>query len=178
MMEEPVTVKQQVKIIKNGPYLVSGRIPMAKQILVCDREGNPAGWHEGRKFPVNDTYSLCRCGGSHTKPFCDGTHLKNHFDGTENASRVPYIERAEWTDGPDIRLSDAPGFCSHARFCVRGQGIWKTVEQSADPDKKKAAIKTAADCHSGRLVIWDRESGKPIEPVFEKSIGIVEGPGE
>ncbi|HVP94548.1 MAG TPA: CDGSH iron-sulfur domain-containing protein [Methanoregulaceae archaeon] len=177
MVEDPDITIQQIRVARNGPYLVFGRIPLSKQILVCDRNGEPVRWREGEKFPVHDTYALCRCGGSRTKPFCDGTHLKNHFDGTENASRVPSLERAGWTEGPDIRLSDAPGFCSHARFCVRGRGIWETVEESADPDLKKAAIRTAADCHSGRLVIWDRESGKPVEPIFLKSIGIVEGPG-
>jgi hypothetical protein len=36
----------------------------------------------------------------------------------------------------------------------------------------------AVHCHSGRLVAWDKQSGKPIEPLFEKSIGLVEGPQE
>jgi CDGSH-type Zn-finger protein len=178
LMDNTSKTEQEIRITKNGPYLVSGGIPLSKRILICDRNGDAAGWREGEKFHVKDSYELCRCGGSHTKPFCDGTHLENHFDGTETASRVPYLERAEWTEGPDIRLSDAPGFCSHARFCVRGRGIWEGVEQSADPEKRKAAIEAAANCHSGRLVIWDRKTGKPIEPVFEKSIGVVEGPGE
>ena len=34
----------------------------------------------------------------------------------------------------------------------------------------------AADCNSGRLVIWDKKTGEPLEPAFEKSIGLVEGP--
>ena len=110
-------------------------------------------------------------------PFCDGTHLKNHFDGTETASRVPYLERAEWTEGKDVRLSDAPGFCSHARFCIRGEGIWDLIG-SGDAEAKKVALEMAANCHSGRLVAWDRKTGKPIEPAFEKSIGLVEGPGK
>jgi CDGSH-type Zn-finger protein len=177
MVEDPVPAKQQIKITKNGPYLVSGGIPLSKQILVCDRNNEPTGWREGETFPEKDSYTLCRCGGSHTGPFCDGTHLKNDFNGTETASRVPYLERADWTEGPGIRLSDALGFCSHARFCVRGRGIWETVEESADPQARSTAIRTAADCHSGRLVIWDRKSGEPIEPAFEKTIGLVESPG-
>jgi hypothetical protein len=35
----------------------------------------------------------------------------------------------------------------------------------------------AANCHSGRLVIRDRQTGEPIEPTFEPSIGVVEEPG-
>jgi CDGSH-type Zn-finger protein len=169
--------KARIQVSKDGPYLVSGRVPLVKQLLVCDRKGDSVGWKEGERYPAGETYALCRCGGSKNRPFCDGTHAKNHFDGTETASRVPYLERAEWTEGRDIRLSDAPGFCSHARFCIRGKGIWGLVE-AGDEESKRTALRMAADCHSGRLVAWDRKAGKPIEPVFEKSIGLVEGPVE
>ncbi len=170
--------KGRIQVTKNGPYIVTGGIPLSKQILVCDKRGNSIGWREGEKFPVQETYALCRCGGSRDKPFCDGAHLENNFDGTETASRVPYLDRAKWTEGRDIRLSDAPGFCSHARFCVRGKGIWDLIEKSDSEAAKRTAIEMAANCHSGRLVIWDKKTGKPIEPVFERSIGLVEGPAE
>jgi CDGSH-type Zn-finger protein len=168
----------RIRVTKNGPYMVTGGIPLVKQILVCDKKGNSVEWRGGERIPVKETYALCRCGGSRTRPFCDETHLKNNFDGTETASRVPYLDRAEWTEGRDIRLSDAPGFCSHARFCVRGKGIWDLVEKSSDEKARRTALEVAANCHSGRLVVWDRKTGKPLEPVFEKSIGLVEGPAE
>jgi len=168
----------RIQVTKNGPYIVTGAIPLVKQILVCDGEGNSVGWREGERYPLQESYALCRCGGSRNRPFCDGTHAKIRFDGTETASRVPYLERAEWTEGRDIRLSDAPGFCSHARFCIRGKGIWDLIGRSASDQAKRTAIDMAANCHSGRLVVWDRRTGKPVEPVFEKSIGLVEGPAE
>jgi CDGSH-type Zn-finger protein len=177
MSDESPSGTAGIRIVKNGPYIVTGCIPLSRQILVCDREGNPVRWEEGRQYPVADTYSLCRCGGSRNRPFCDGTHLKIQFDGTETASRVPYVQRAEWVDGPDIALSDAPGFCSHARFCIRGKGIWDLVGRSSDPEARKLAIEMAANCHSGRLVVWDKKTNTPIEPVFEKSIGVVQEPG-
>jgi CDGSH-type Zn-finger protein len=171
--EDPV-----IRIMKNGPYIVSGGIPLSVQIKVCHTRGEPVEWHEGKQYPVEDTYVLCRCGRSHNPPFCDKTHMKIHFDGTETASRVPILERAEWIDGPDLQLTDAPGFCSHARFCIRGRGIWDLTGESDRSTAKKTAIKMAAHCPSGRLVVWDKKLGKPIEPVFERSIGLVEGPGE
>ncbi|MGA2935332.1 MAG: CDGSH iron-sulfur domain-containing protein [Methanomicrobiales archaeon] len=166
----------RIQVTKNGPYMVTGSIPLVKQILVCDKKGNSIGWREGERYPLQETYALCRCGGSRTRPFCDGTHLTNKFDGTETASRRPYLERAGWTEGPDIRLSDAPGFCSHARFCVRGKGIWDLIGQSGSEKAKRTTLEMAANCHSGRLVVWDKKTERPLEPVFEKSIGLVEGP--
>ena len=165
----------RIQVTKNGPYMVTGSIPLVKQVLVCDRRGNSIRWKEGEGIPVPETYALCRCGGSRNKPFCDGSHLENHFNGTETASRVPYLQRAEWTEGRDIRLSDAPGFCSHARFCVRGRGIWDLIGSGGD-EAKRMALDMAANCYSGRLVVRDRKTGKPIEPDFGKSIGLVEGP--
>lgn len=166
----------EIRITKNGPCIVSGNVPLVRLTLVCNSRGDAVGWKEGERYPVQETCALCRCGGSRDKPFCDGTHLNNHFDGTETASRVPYLKRAGWTEGPGIRLSDAPGFCSHAHFCVRGKGIWALVEESGNPNAGKTAIQMAADCNSGRLVIWDKKTGEPLEPAFEKSIGLVEGP--
>jgi len=176
MPDTPLNNQPEIRITKNGPYIVSGSVPLLKQTLVCNFSGDSVEWKEGERYPLQETYTLCRCGGSHNKPFCDGTHLSNNFDGTETASRVPYLNRAEWIEGPEIRLSDAPGFCSHARFCVRGKGIWDLVEESGNSESRKTAIKMAEDCNSGRLVIWDKKAGVPVEPVFEKSIGLVEGP--
>lgn len=177
MTDEPTSGTARITIVRNGPYIVTGRIPLSRQSLVCDREGNSVRWKEGEHYPAADTYSLCRCGGSQNMPFCDGTHRKISFNGTETASRVSYMERAGWIEGPDIALSDAPGFCSHARFCMRGKGIWDLVRQSSDLEARKMAIEMAANCHSGRLVVWDKKTNRPIEPAFEKSIGVVQEPG-
>jgi len=167
-----------IRITKKGPYIVSGGIPLSKQRIVCNRQGESIRWQECESYPTKGTYALCRCGGSQNKPFCDGAHLKISFDGTETSSRVPYLERAEWVEGKDIKLSDAPGFCSHARFCIRGRGIWDLVEQQQDPVEREVACEEIAKCHSGRLILWDKKTGDPLEPILEKTIGVVEGPGE
>ena len=148
---------------------------MSEQIICIDSEGECHGWREGKKYPLQENYALCRCGHSQNKPFCDGTHVKIHFDGTETASREPYLEQADEINGPALKLTDAQDFCASARFCHRAGGTWKLTEQSDNPEAKQKAIEEACDCPSGRLVAWEKD-GKAIEPKFEPSIGLVEDP--
>lgn len=60
-----------IKVSRNGPYVVSG------QVEVRDADG--------ATYTVKETFALCRCGGSTTKPFCDGTHSKIGFQAAETA---------------------------------------------------------------------------------------------
>jgi len=166
----------RIKVTKNGPYLVSGNVPLVKQIIVTDKQGFSLKWKEGQEYPAKESYSLCRCGHSKNMPYCDGSHAKVGFDGTETASCEPYIEQAEEFEGPEITLTDAKSLCVHARFCDRAGGTWKLVQESSDPHSKQIAIQECCDCPSGRLVVWDKKTGKAIEPEFEQSIGLVEDP--
>jgi len=165
----------KIKVSNNGPYLVSGGIPLAEESIVADSDGAAAKWRAGKKFSTKEKYALCRCGQAATKPYCDGTHQKVNFDGTETASRDRYLDQAERTDGPALTLTDAVALCAGARFCDRAGGIWDLVEQADDPEAKDIAIQEAADCPSGRLVVWN-ENGNPIEPDFTPSIKVVEDP--
>jgi CDGSH-type Zn-finger protein len=116
----------KVIVTKDGPYVVMGGLPLAKEIIVHDdNEGCPTAWAPGQKYPDMGTYTLCRCGQSGHKPFCDGTHKKTAFDGTETASRQDYLERAETIGGKDIALLDVQNLCARARFCQQGRGIWQ-----------------------------------------------------
>ena len=77
--------KGKIKILKDGPYLVSGSIPLTKETIVTGKDGDPLKWEPVGEYPVQETYALCRCGQSKKKPYCDGTHTKIGFDGTEEA---------------------------------------------------------------------------------------------
>ena len=165
--------KYKVKITKNGPYMVSGGVPLSEQSICVDTDGQCHGWKESKKYPVQEKYALCRCGHSRSKPFCDGTHAKIHFNGTEEATQSPYLEQASEINGPALKLTDAEGFCASARFCHRAGGTWKLTKESSNPDARQIAIEETCDCPSGRLVAWDQD-GKAIEPDFEPSIGLVE----
>ena len=76
MADVKITVK------KDGPLRVEG------PVVLEDHEGNPIEVREGKAV------SLCRCGGSKTKPFCDGTHSKIGFEGAEAAVEA-YDRRRE-----------------------------------------------------------------------------------
>lgn len=128
---------KKVKITKNGPYLVSGGLPLAKEIEVVGESGEPETWDRGREEHVKDTYALCRCGQSKNMPYCDGTHANANFDGTETASHINYEDGAERIEGPELDLTDYTELCSVARFCHLAGGTKKNVLRSNNPKAKK-----------------------------------------
>lgn len=165
-------VAGRIKIVENGPYLVTGGVPLSEWHICVNAEGQCHGWKEGRKYPAAESYALCRCGRSADKPFCDGTHMSVGFDGTEKAGHAAYLDRAEEIEGPDLLLTDVPTLCAGARFCHRGGGTWDLTERSDDPEARRLAVEEACECPAGRLAVWDRD-GRAIEPEFEPSIGLV-----
>ncbi|HUH79524.1 MAG TPA: CDGSH iron-sulfur domain-containing protein [Methanoregula sp.] len=167
---------EPLKIIvsRNGPYLVSGGIPLATGVIAPDEEGYSHHWRKGPVYPLRESYALCRCGRSVSGPFCDGYHEKAGFDGTEVADRTPYAAKAGKIEGPDLTLTDYTDLCASARFCDRAGGIWDLTRHSDDPAAKSIAITEAGNCPSGRLVVWNKETGLPIEPEFKRSIVLVE----
>ena len=167
----------KIKVSKNGPYIISGGIPLVEQVIGIDAEGYSYEWREGRKYQSGDLYALCRCGQSNNKPFCDTTHIKINFNGTETASWRVYLDQAEKIKGPALELTDVRELCAVARFCDRNDGIWKLTQQSDDLEAKRIAIEEAGNCPSGRLVVWDK-NGKVIEPEFEPSLALVQDPQE
>jgi len=163
----------RVRVTKDGPYIVTGGVPLAEQRICVDSEGECHGWEEGPKQASVDEYALCRCGGSHHKPHCDGTHATAGFDGTETATGKPYLEQAVEYEGPDLKLTDAPELCAEARFCHRAGGAWNLTRRSGDPAARETAIEESCECPSGRLLAWEKD-GKAIEPDLEPSLGLVE----
>lgn len=166
----------KIKIIKNGPYMVTGFVPMTKQTILADRNGLSSSWKTSHRYPVQEKYSLCRCGKSQNKPYCDGIHMHAKFIGTETASTEKYIDQAEVIEGADITLTDVVNLCAFAQFCDRDGGVWQLTEYSEDPEARDMAIQEACDCPAGRLVMWDKKTGQTIEPELEPSIGLIEDP--
>jgi CDGSH-type Zn-finger protein len=169
--------RRQIKVTTDGPYIVSGGIPLFDILIQCNSKGIPAKWVKGKTYPTTQTYSLCRCGQSQNKPFCDNSHIKVNFDGAETSDNQPFDEMSKTIDGPSLRLKDAEILCASARFCHRGGDIWDQIPQSSNPQVKNNCINNSFDCPSGRLVVVDKESGRTLEPSLEKSIAVINDPG-
>lgn len=168
--------KKKIKIIKNGPYVVSGDVPLEVEVITNNSDGYSWDWKKGKRFETESEYYLCRCGHSKNKPFCDGTHSKINFNGKETASKEPYAKQAQTMDGPTLQLSDAENLCAFARFCDPQGKIWGLIEKTDDPKMRELVIREAMHCPSGRLTLHDKKTGKDLEHKLPPSIGIVEDP--
>jgi len=75
-MEEQQSQKPvRITVRENASYLVEG------PVTIVDADGTEYD------ISAKKRVSLCRCGGSTTKPFCDGTHSKIGFAAAERAVR-------------------------------------------------------------------------------------------
>lgn len=166
---------KKIKIANNGPYIVTGSVPLSEKLIIS--KGIVNEYRDGRELPQSEEYSLCRCGKSKNAPFCDGIHSAVSFDGAEIASREKYFDRAEKIEGPNLDLYD-DNRCAFARFCHRDEGdAWELTENSDDPKLREEAIIAACECPTGRLVAVDKE-GNAIEIEYEPSIEILQDYGE
>ena len=166
----------KITVSRDGPYLVTGGVPMSVMEICNDDEGNCRTWKKLKEFPLQESYALCRCGQSRNKPFCDGSHARVHFQGTETAGNEPYLRNPRMIEGPELELADYENICVHARFCMRAGGIWNLTKESGNAAARETAVEEACNCPSGRLVIRDRKAGKAIEPDLGKSIVVIEYP--
>lgn len=168
-------MNKKIKILKNGPYLVSGNVPLSEKIITP--KGNGYEYKEGCIMKQNETYTLCRCGSTKNHPFCDGTHLKISFNGKETASRDSFKDRADMFEGPGIDLLD-DGRCALARFCHRANGdAWELTEDSDDEFLRDEAIAAARECPAGRLLAITK-AGEDMETVFDPCVEILQDPEE
>jgi CDGSH-type Zn-finger protein len=168
---ENANKKIKIKILKDGPYVVSGNAPLYEKIIVP--KGNGYEFIDGRQFPQSEQYALCRCGKSKNAPFCDGSHEKISFDGTETASKAKFEERAELLEGPELDLLDDHR-CAFARFCHREDGTaWTLTKNSDNPKYREEAIIAASECPAGRLVAVDK-TGNTFEPEYDPAISIIQ----
>ena len=165
-----------VVVLKNGPYLVRGTPPLHLQTIEPNAKGQSWSYRQGTEFKVKDKTALCRCGHSKSKPYCDGTHAKVPVDLEETATFEPMLNAAEEIDGPRYSLTDNERYCAFGRFCDNGERIWNEVQIAGD-QHAELALYMAHQCPAGRLLIWDRASGEPVEKPLPPSLSLIEDPG-
>ena len=166
----------RIAVTKDGPYLVSGSVPLYRARIAINAQGESVGWERVESIPTGRSYALCRCGKSEVKPFCDASHSVIAFDGTETAGHGSFAEQAVDIDGPGAVLQDARKLCAEARFCARGAKLWHLIEQCDDPEARALAIEEAELCPSGRYVWHDGDGMEAHEPELEPSIVLIEDP--
>ena len=66
----------KITVSRNGPYIVTGGVPLKIEEICNDDEGYCRTWKETKTYPLQQHYALCRCGHSKNRPFCDGSHIE------------------------------------------------------------------------------------------------------
>jgi len=165
----------RIKITRDGPYTVSGSVPMSVESIAVDSDGESQSWQVESRLAEKEQCGLCRCGKSDAKPLCDGSHVDTLFDGTETASFETYLDCAEVLLGPRVDVADCEVLCADARFCHREGAVWHRVGEDS-PEAAETVLAECGLCPSGRYTALDKVTGAPIEPALLPSIAFVQDP--
>jgi len=163
--------EKRIKITKNGPYHVTGDVPLVQAVIEPDENGISTNWGAGKKYEQRDEYFLCRCGRSANKPYCDGAHVKIGFIGDETATHGTGKQKTY--SGQGVDMIDEESLCASMRFCDRAPRAWTAAVNSHIPEYKEIAIEEACNCVSGRLTAVDK-NGNVYEPKFDQEISPVQ----
>lgn len=157
----------KIKIIKDGPYRVTGNVPLVKKSQYCSPYGEPLEWIDGGEVEHKEgTYLLCRCGKSQTMPFCDNSHIGSNFVGEEIAITDRPFGRDLNYYGPDgFMVTKHARLCMNSGFCVlTDTDFVELTENASNLTNKARAIKMVEDCPSGSLTYKLHKNGPDVEP--------------
>jgi CDGSH-type Zn-finger protein len=166
----------KVEVKENGPYVVSGGVPLRRKEPIESEHGEPLAWRTGEVTDDGAGYALCRCGGSANKPYCDGTHATLGFDGTEAATSDDYADRRSDLGGTGIQIFDDRGLCVHAGFCGNAAtNVWAMAAETGDTQVRSQAMAMVERCPSGALTYAVDEA--LVEPDLPAEISVIaDGP--
>jgi len=166
----------KIRVRRNGPYLVTGEVPLKSKRPVVSEHGEPLTWRTEDVEQGRSSYALCRCGSSSMKPFCDGTHVDIDFDGTETASTDSYDERRTAYPGTGVEVYDDRGICVHAGFCGNQvSNVWKMTPKTDDTVVRSQVMAMIERCPSGALSF--AVGGEIIEPDLPVEVAVtLDGP--
>ena len=145
---------------------------------VMSEHGEPLSWKEEGAIDTQETYRLCRCGQSQSKPFCDRSHTMVRFLGKEAAETGPISDRNKTYRSPKIFIQEDHPICVHAGFCRDTvSDIWRMRRDSNDPDVLAQVIDKLDNCPSGALAYALEAGGEIIEPELAKEVVVIpDGP--
>lgn len=168
----------EIRVRKNGPYLVRGGVPVGRTAQVETEFGEPVAWTPDEPIDDADDYVLCRCGRSNDKPFCDGSHKTSGFDGAETADRTEIADRRMEFPAGEGSVSFDLATCEHAGFCGDRFTNWRRMARKADdPAVRERLMQMVRLCPSGALEMQPEADGGSFEPALPVSIGVVrDGP--
>ncbi len=170
------TVKnKRIIVIKNGPYIVEGDVPLVRKTQVVSEHGEPLTWRKDGEIVVSQTeYHLCRCGKSSNQPFCDGTHRRVGFDGTETADASPTgTRKIKVPRGTGIFVEKEPSLCMLSGYCGFSDAKLDRLVGATQDTKMRALIMAMVErCPSGSLTYRVEEDGPVIDPDLPQQIAV------
>ena len=165
--------EQRITVQPNGPYIVSGNVPLVRKSEVISEHGEPLTWRKDEVLQTGERYKLCRCGQSSAKPFCDGSHRHADFDGSEVADAGNISEREVIYEGTRIFVKDDRSVCIHSGFCGdRITNVWKMTQDSHDTQVRARIMSMIERCPSGALSYSLEGDGENLEPDLPVEIAI------
>ncbi len=165
-------IERKIVIWPDGPYVVYGDIPLLRKRPVLSEEDEPMTWKTYDRVETEETYALCRCGRSTTKPFCDGSHVRNKFDGKEVADDRPFEEQQAVMGGTGFTVKRVKSLCMGAHFCTsHNVFIKKLLDKTSDSAARIQIMAMVEHCPSGSFV-YEIE-GENMEPDLQQSIALM-----
>ncbi len=166
---------KRILIIKNGPYVVKGDVPLVSKTQVVSEHGEPLTWRKDGEIAVSQgEYHLCRCGQSSKRPFCDGTHRKVDFDGTETAETSETgTRKLKMPRGTGIVVEKESSLCMLSGYCgFSDAGLSRLLGATEDTKMRSLIIAMIERCPSGALTYRIEADGPAIEPDLPQQIAV------
>jgi CDGSH-type Zn-finger protein len=166
---------KRIVVIKNGPYVVKGEVPLVHKTQVVSEYGEPLTWQKDGALEASEgEYYLCRCGLSSKHPFCDGTHRKVGFDGIETANTNLSERRAmKIPRGTHIIVKKDASLCMQSGYCgLHDAGISQLVAATNDTKIRSLVMAMVERCPSGALTYRIEADGQDIEPDLPQQVAV------
>jgi CDGSH-type Zn-finger protein len=165
----------KIRVNTNGPYEVTGGVPLVRKSQVSTDIGEPVVWRKEVELEGGEQYFLCRCGHSKNKPYCDRSHKTVDWDSMERAMTGDTAERrVRLPSGKIITVRRDYSLCMEAGFCGNHMSNLETLSaETDDPNAAAQVIGMIERCPSGSYTFTLGESGPDIEPDYPKQIAVL-----